>query len=215
MIFCVFAVRFPWFGTLKCSKLKPAFSALGRFTWISVVIQLWEFFLPSVWICFYYDQCCTRVRRNCKSFLAFLCGIYNTKSVRIWKRCVSVTRVWHKMWLQAKSFWQLQWTWSTLTDLEGKFLDFGNWKSEFPCSWRHEVDLKGVFLAAADVVLSVSLQPQSTDFTQYNSYGDMSGGGRGEALTRPHRETASPNLFRMGLLCAHNQTHTVKVFDSQ
>lgn len=28
--------------------------------------------------------------------------------------------------------------------------------------------------------VDVFLQPQSTDFTQYNSYGDMCGGGRGE-----------------------------------
>uniref|UniRef100_A0A7N9B0H9 Actin binding LIM protein 1 n=1 Tax=Mastacembelus armatus TaxID=205130 RepID=A0A7N9B0H9_9TELE len=31
-----------------------------------------------------------------------------------------------------------------------------------------------------EVMLYVSPQPQSTDFTQYNSYGDMCGGGRGE-----------------------------------
>ena len=27
-------------------------------------------------------------------------------------------------------------------------------------------------------------QPQSTDFTQYNSYGDMGGGGRGEGCNQ-------------------------------
>lgn len=32
-----------------------------------------------------------------------------------------------------------------------------------------------------DALLSVFPQPQSTDFTQYNSYGDMCGGGRGES----------------------------------
>uniref|UniRef100_A0A7N9AUF7 Actin binding LIM protein 1 n=1 Tax=Mastacembelus armatus TaxID=205130 RepID=A0A7N9AUF7_9TELE len=32
-----------------------------------------------------------------------------------------------------------------------------------------------------EVMLYVSPQPQSTDFTQYNSYGDMCGGGRGES----------------------------------
>lgn len=35
-----------------------------------------------------------------------------------------------------------------------------------------------------DVLLSVFLQPQSTDFTQYNSYGDMCGGGRGESCNQ-------------------------------
>uniref|UniRef100_A0A8D3CX53 Actin binding LIM protein 1a n=1 Tax=Scophthalmus maximus TaxID=52904 RepID=A0A8D3CX53_SCOMX len=34
---------------------------------------------------------------------------------------------------------------------------------------------------SGDVLLSVLRQPQSTDFTQYNSYGDMCGGGRGES----------------------------------
>uniref|UniRef100_A0A8C7YSQ1 Actin binding LIM protein 1a n=1 Tax=Oryzias sinensis TaxID=183150 RepID=A0A8C7YSQ1_9TELE len=59
-----------------------------------------------------------------------------------------------------------------------------------------------LFLAAADVVLSVSLQPQSTDFTQYNSYGDMSGGGRGEhirdgrpVLARMDRGVSMPNML--------------------
>lgn len=35
-----------------------------------------------------------------------------------------------------------------------------------------------------DALLSVFPQPQSTDFTQYNSYGDMCGGGRGESCNK-------------------------------
>uniref|UniRef100_A0A8C6UG62 Actin binding LIM protein 1a n=1 Tax=Neogobius melanostomus TaxID=47308 RepID=A0A8C6UG62_9GOBI len=42
----------------------------------------------------------------------------------------------------------------------------------------------------------VFLQPQSTDFTQYNSYSDMCGGGRGErALARMDRGVSMPNML--------------------
>uniref|UniRef100_A0A3B4THN7 Actin binding LIM protein 1a n=1 Tax=Seriola dumerili TaxID=41447 RepID=A0A3B4THN7_SERDU len=37
--------------------------------------------------------------------------------------------------------------------------------------------------------------PQSTDFTQYNSYGDMCGGGRGETLARMDRGVSMPNML--------------------
>uniref|UniRef100_A0A8D3AII9 Actin-binding LIM protein 1-like n=1 Tax=Scophthalmus maximus TaxID=52904 RepID=A0A8D3AII9_SCOMX len=46
-----------------------------------------------------------------------------------------------------------------------------------------------------DVLLSVLRQPQSTDFTQYNSYGDMCGGGRGETLARMDRGVSMPNML--------------------
>uniref|UniRef100_A0A3Q1IR00 Uncharacterized protein n=1 Tax=Anabas testudineus TaxID=64144 RepID=A0A3Q1IR00_ANATE len=38
-------------------------------------------------------------------------------------------------------------------------------------------------------------RPQSTDFTQYNSYGDMCGGGRGETLARMDRGVSMPNML--------------------
>uniref|UniRef100_A0A674NKC5 Actin binding LIM protein 1a n=1 Tax=Takifugu rubripes TaxID=31033 RepID=A0A674NKC5_TAKRU len=38
-------------------------------------------------------------------------------------------------------------------------------------------------------------RPQSTDFTQYSSYGDMCGGGRGETLARMDRGVSMPNML--------------------
>uniref|UniRef100_A0A8C6UBE7 Actin binding LIM protein 1a n=1 Tax=Neogobius melanostomus TaxID=47308 RepID=A0A8C6UBE7_9GOBI len=38
-------------------------------------------------------------------------------------------------------------------------------------------------------------RPQSTDFTQYNSYSDMCGGGRGEPLARMDRGVSMPNML--------------------
>lgn len=42
---------------------------------------------------------------------------------------------------------------------------------------------KQINSTAANLLMQYNLspQPQSTDFTQYNSYGDMCGGGRGES----------------------------------
>uniref|UniRef100_A0A8D3BVC9 Actin binding LIM protein 1a n=1 Tax=Scophthalmus maximus TaxID=52904 RepID=A0A8D3BVC9_SCOMX len=52
-----------------------------------------------------------------------------------------------------------------------------------------------MLLLYGDVLLSVLRQPQSTDFTQYNSYGDMCGGGRGETLARMDRGVSMPNML--------------------
>lgn len=49
-----------------------------------------------------------------------------------------------------------------------------------------------------NVLLSLFLQPQSTDFTQYSSYGDMCGGGRGESF--------DPNLAAKPISCQLHQS---------
>ncbi|KAF3708434.1 Actin-binding LIM protein 1 [Channa argus] len=58
-------------------------------------------------------------------------------------------------------------------------------------------------------------RPQSTDFTQYNSYGDMCGGGRGEScyqnvaikqISCQFHQSYSASVFRNGLLRVHKWT---------
>lgn len=47
---------------------------------------------------------------------------------------------------------------------------------------------------------AVPPQPQSTDFTQYNSYGDMCGGGRGESSTlKPRTYEQFSEQYRQNL----------------
>lgn len=62
-------------------------------------------------------------------------------------------------------------------------------------------------------MLSVFLQPQSTDFTQYNSYSDMCGGGRGESCHQTNLFPISPELLSTSiekwLACMCITGHTI------